>query len=73
MVALQVHHEPIVTATSDFYGDNAYKMAKGKNVVNVILVDFRGIDTLFETVVLSIAAIGVYNLLRLRLKPTEKE
>ncbi|WP_346238988.1 hydrogen gas-evolving membrane-bound hydrogenase subunit E [Niabella insulamsoli] len=73
MVALQVHHEPIETATSDFYGDYAYTEAKGKNVVNVILVDFRGMDTLFETVALSIAAIGVYNLLRLRLKPTEKE
>lgn len=73
MIALQAHHEPIVTATSDFYGTNAYTSAKGKNVVNVILVDFRGIDTLFETVVLSIAAIGVYNLLRLRLKPSEKE
>ncbi|GAB3413980.1 putative monovalent cation/H+ antiporter subunit A [Niabella aquatica] len=73
MVALQAHHEPIVTATSDFYGDAAYTLAKGKNVVNVILVDFRGIDTLFETVVLSIGAIGVYNLLRLRLKPTDKE
>lgn len=73
MVALQVHHEPIETATSDFYGSKAYLDAKGKNVVNVILVDFRGIDTLFETVVLSIAAIGVYNLLRLRLKPSEKE
>ncbi len=73
MVALQAHHEPIVTATSNFYGDAAYTEAKGKNVVNVILVDFRGIDTLFETVVLSIGAIGVYNLLRLRLKPSEKE
>lgn len=73
MVALQVHHEPIDTAISHFYGEKAYLEAKGKNVVNVILVDFRGIDTLFETVVLSIAAIGVYNLLRLRLKPSEKE
>lgn len=73
MVALQVHHEPIETATSKFYADNAYLLAKGKNVVNVILVDFRGIDTMFETVVLSIAAIGVYSLLRLRLKSSEKE
>lgn len=73
LVALQVHHEPIETAISQYYGSNAYTMAKGKNVVNVILVDFRGIDTMFETVVLSIAAIGVYSLLRLRLKSSEKE
>ncbi len=73
MVALRVHHEPIDTAVSEFYAENAYALAKGKNVVNVILVDFRGIDTMFETVVLSIAAIGVYSLLRLRLKSSEKE
>jgi len=73
LVALKVWSEPISAEISDFYGENAYLLAKGKNVVNVILVDFRGIDTMFETVVLSIAAIGVYSLIRLRLKSTEKE
>ena len=73
LVALRVWSEPIAKDISDFYGENAYILAKGKNVVNVILVDFRGIDTMFETVVLSIAALGVYSLIRLRLKPTEKE
>ncbi len=73
LVAFKVWSEPISTEISDFYGENAYLLAKGKNVVNVILVDFRGIDTMFETVVLSIAALGVYSLIRLRLKSTEKE
>ena len=73
IIALKVLHEPITTEISDFYGENAYIMAKGKNVVNIILADFRGIDTMFETVVLSIAALGVYSLLKLRLKSTEKE
>jgi multicomponent Na+:H+ antiporter subunit A len=57
---------------SAFYTDNSYILAKGKNVVNVILVDFRGADTLIEVVVLSIAAIGVYSLLKLHLKREEK-
>jgi multisubunit Na+/H+ antiporter MnhB subunit len=35
-------------------------------VVNVILVDFRGFDTLGEITVLAVAAIGVVALLRLR-------
>jgi multicomponent K+:H+ antiporter subunit A len=35
----------------------------GTNVVNVILVDFRGFDTLGEITVLAIAAIGIYVLL----------
>lgn len=40
----------------------------GKNVVNVILVDFRGFDTLGEVTVLAVAAIGIYALLdKLRL------
>lgn len=73
LIALKVWSEPIAKDVSAFYGENAYILAKGKNLVNVILVDFRGIDTMFETVVLSIAALGVYSLIRLRLKPTEKE
>ncbi|MFD1769709.1 hydrogen gas-evolving membrane-bound hydrogenase subunit E [Sphingobacterium suaedae] len=73
LIALRVLYEPNTTTISDFYGENAYLLAKGKNVVNVILVDFRGIDTMFETVVLSIAALGVYSLIRLRLKSSEKE
>ncbi|WP_448139266.1 putative monovalent cation/H+ antiporter subunit A [Sphingobacterium siyangense] len=73
MVALRVLHEPTTTNISDFYGDYAYVLAKGKNVVNVILVDFRGFDTMFEIVVLSIAALGVYSLLKLRLKSSDKE
>lgn len=53
-----------------YYNENAYILAKGKNIVNVILVDFRGADTLIETVVLAISAIGVFGLLKLRM--TEK-
>ncbi|MDC0746564.1 hydrogen gas-evolving membrane-bound hydrogenase subunit E [Polyangium mundeleinium] len=44
--------------------------AKGRNVVNVILVDFRGADTLGEITVLAIAAIGV---VALRVGRTRKE
>lgn len=36
----------------------------GRNVVNVILVDFRGLDTMGEIAVLGVAALGVYTLLR---------
>lgn len=73
LVAIQVLNQPVDGTVSKFYGDNAYLLAKGKNVVNVILVDFRGLDTMFEIVVLSIAAVGVVSLLKLRLKASEKE
>lgn len=73
LIALRVLYEPNTTEISSFYGENSYLLAKGKNVVNVILVDYRGIDTMFETVVLAIAALGVYSLIKLRLKSSEKE
>ncbi len=37
----------------------AYPEAKGHNVVNVILVDFRGVDTLGEILVLAVASLGI--------------
>jgi multicomponent Na+:H+ antiporter subunit A len=49
-----------------FFNESAYTLAHGRNITNVILVDFRGIDTLGEVTVLSIAAIGIYALLKLR-------
>ena len=37
-------------------------------MVNVILVDFRGMDTLFESSVLGIAGLVVYTMIKLRSK-----
>jgi multicomponent Na+:H+ antiporter subunit A len=48
---------------SDFYINNSYTRAFGENVVNVILVDFRALDTMGEVTVLTLAAVGVYLLL----------
>lgn len=67
VLALEVLGEPQGSQITDYYAENAYVLAKGKNVVNVILVDFRGIDTFMEIAVLTIAAIGVFSLLKLRL------
>ena len=73
IVALEVLNEKVSKETSRFYAENAYVLAKGKNVVNVILVDFRGADTLVEITVLTIAAIGVYSMLKLKISTEEKE
>ena len=40
-------------------------------MVNVILVDFRGFDTLFEIAVLGIAAIGIYAMIKGSIKEEE--
>ena len=48
---------------SDFFIANAKIGGGGTNVVNVILVDFRGFDTLGEITVLGIAALGIFKVL----------
>ncbi|EDZ48660.1 monovalent cation/H+ antiporter subunit A [Leisingera daeponensis] len=47
---------------SDFHLANSYKGGGGTNVVNVILVDFRGYDTFGEIIVLGIAAMVIFAL-----------
>ena len=60
-------------AVSRFMGETSLTLANGRNVVNVILVDFRALDTLGEITVLAIAALGVYAMLRLRPGRSGKE
>ncbi|KQU19550.1 cation:proton antiporter [Bacillus sp. Leaf13] len=67
MIALSAHSNKLFDSISSYYLENAYKEAGGKNVVNVILVDFRGLDTMFEICVLSIAALGIFAMIKLRL------
>ncbi len=67
VTVLMVHvlSRPATDRIGGYFLENSYRLAHGKNVVNVILVDFRGIDTLGEITVLSLAALGVYAILRL--------
>ncbi|WP_309120538.1 Na+/H+ antiporter subunit A [Paenibacillus sp.] len=51
---------------ADYYLEESYHLGGGKNVVNVILVDFRGFDTLLEIMVLGIASLGIYAMIKLR-------
>lgn len=57
---------------STYFIENSYKLAGGDNIVNVILVDFRGFDTLFEITVLAIAALGIYGLLKVKAQGKRK-
>jgi len=54
--------DAVVTPISEFHLANSYKGGGGTNVVNVILVDFRGFDTYGEIIVLGIAALLIYAL-----------
>src|SRR5690606_34446074 len=73
IITLQALGAPSDREVSKFYAENAYTLAKGKNAVNVILIDFRGFDTMIKTIVLSITALGVYGLLKYRMTHEERE
>ncbi|MGB3260174.1 Na+/H+ antiporter subunit A [Paenisporosarcina sp.] len=67
IVALSAHSQKLVPSISSYYEKTVYKEAGGGNIVNVILVDYRGFDTLFEIAVLAIASLGIIALIQLRL------
>lgn len=66
--AFAVMTMPVPDAIATYFLSNAYSEGGGRNVVNVILVDFRGFDTFGEIAVLGVVALTVYALLR-RFRP----
>ena len=56
---------PLDRTVADYYLNQSVPGGFGQNVVNVILVDFRALDTLGEIAVLAVAALGAFALLRL--------
>lgn len=70
LIAQKVQLQPTI---SSYFAEKSYPMAHGRNIVNVILVDFRAIDTLGEITVLSVAAIGVYAMLKLKIDSKKSE
>ncbi|MDR0139992.1 Na+/H+ antiporter subunit A [Metabacillus idriensis] len=72
LVAISANSNRVGETISSFFIENSYTEAGGKNMVNVILVDFRGFDTLFEITVLGIAALGIYGMVKLRMAKGEE-
>jgi multicomponent K+:H+ antiporter subunit A len=70
-LAYAVMTRPLPDTVSKFFVERAYPEGGGTNVVNVILVDFRGFDTLGEITVLGAVAIAAYSLLR-RFRPARE-
>jgi multicomponent Na+:H+ antiporter subunit A len=68
VLVLAVTSIPLQSRLAPYFAANSVELAHGRNLVNVILVDFRGLDTLGEITVLAVAAVGVYALLKLRLE-----
>lgn len=71
LLALSAHSTRLFEPISKYFLEESHHLAGGDNVVNVILVDFRGFDTMFEILVLGIAALGIYTMVKLRLAKGE--
>lgn len=54
----------VMRQAAEYYRQHVYSLAGGKNIVNVILVDFRGFDTLGEISVLAAGGICAYLVFR---------
>jgi multicomponent Na+:H+ antiporter subunit A len=61
---LAVTHRELDRYVTDFFEANSYIAAHGRNIVNVILVDFRSLDTLGEITVVALAGLAGYALIR---------
>ena len=57
---------PFNTALTDFFNAHSKLIAHGANVVNVIIVDFRGTDTLGEIAVVAVTGLAILALIRIR-------
>lgn len=66
LLVLAVTSVQLHPTIAGYFAENSVGLAHGRNVVNVIIVDFRALDTLGEITVLGVAGIGVLALLKLR-------
>jgi multicomponent Na+:H+ antiporter subunit A len=69
LLLFRVLEEPLSQALPEFFERTSLPLAHGRNVVNVILVDFRALDTLGEIAVVFAAGVAVLALLRGAPKP----
>ncbi|MFN2394359.1 MAG: hydrogen gas-evolving membrane-bound hydrogenase subunit E [Bacteroidales bacterium] len=65
VLVMQAGTTSLETPISEYFKEASYSLAYGRNIVNVILVDFRALDTLGEITVISIAALGIYAMIKL--------
>jgi multicomponent Na+:H+ antiporter subunit A len=63
---LAVNQTDLDRSVTNFFEANSYIAAHGRNIVNVILVDFRSFDTLGEITVVALAGLAGYALIQKR-------
>ncbi|MFT7571133.1 MAG: multicomponent Na+:H+ antiporter subunit A [Paracoccaceae bacterium] len=70
LTLLAVVEGPINRSVTAFFETASVPEAFGRNIVNVILVDFRALDTFGEVAVVAVAALAAYALIR---RPSDKD
>src|SRR5699024_3515494 len=66
LIGISAHSSDWFGTISDYFVETSKPLGGGNNIVNVILVDMRGLDTLFEITVLGIAVLAIYTLIKLK-------
>ncbi len=64
LTMLAVLQTPLDRRLTAYFEETSVPEAYGRNIVNVILVDFRALDTFGEVAVIALAALGAYALIR---------
>ncbi len=72
LLMLSTTHTRPYDSISAYFVQESGPSGYGRNIVNVILVDFRALDTLGEIFVLALAAVGVYAMIKLRAEDSRK-
>ncbi|MFZ3576468.1 Na+/H+ antiporter subunit A [Virgibacillus sp. DJP39] len=68
LIGISAHSSDWFDSIAEYFIHTSHSLGGGDNVVNVILVDMRGLDTLFEITVLGIAALAIYSLIKIKRK-----
>lgn len=66
LTAIAAHGSKTFESIANYMIKHSLELGGGHNIVNVILVDIRGLDTMFEITVLGLAALGIYAMIKLR-------
>lgn len=73
VLLLSITSSALDLSLSAYFAERSYTEAYGRNIVNVILVDFRALDTLGEIAVVAIAGVAVLGLLAFRRRSSKSD
>ncbi|NBN78503.1 putative monovalent cation/H+ antiporter subunit A [Microvirga tunisiensis] len=73
LTLMAITQQPFDARLSEFFAEFSRPIAHGRNIVNVIIVDYRGFDTLGEIAVVVLTGLAVLGLIRVKTKSDKAE